>query len=305
MTNTENQTINHLKANDYRDFFNVANNVLKNKNIKLPSGYIVFDTMYNKKNNFKSVVYQKGNEIVICYIGTDTLKIKDHGANLKMGLSSEPTSQMRDAFDFFKEIQIKNPDMEYKVIGHSEGGSEAIYVGLSNNIETVTFNAYGLNQKLADKIGGKNADNIITNYRNSQDPVSKMRNPQGKNYIVENNKDSFLSKVSPFGSISAHKISNFGDCEKAVSEKEYSKTHKNFVNNIKEIVLTDKDIGKMSNELFQLYDTEISNRLSKGQILSENQAKTEVVKGNLVHVSAYTRDDGVHIESYYRRKPNE
>lgn len=196
-----------------------------------------------------------------------------------------------------------NPSSKVRVIGHSEGGSEALYVGLSRNLPTVTFNAYGLNPKLEENLNNDRADKLVVNYRDPNDPVSKSRPPKGKSYIVENPQRSFYDKINPFGILSAHKISNFGDCNNAIPVDIYKKEHKSFIDNISEVEITDKDIANMPLDLYNIYDEEISLRLSKGQILKEPQAQELALRGNLVKVSSYTRADGTHVDGYYRRLP--
>lgn len=201
---------------------------------------------------------------------------------------------------FYSRFKDSSPNI--KVIGHSEGGSEALYVGLKRNLETVTFNAYGLNKNLENSIGNNNAKNLVTNYRDPLDPVSKLRPLVGKTYIVPNNR-TFAGKINPFGMISAHKISNFGDCNNAQPIEEYKKKH-SFIDNISDVEITTQDIAKMPTDLYELYDAEISDRLSKGNIWQEQDAQNATLSGKLIKVSAYTREDGTHVDGYYRHRPN-
>lgn len=292
----------HQNANDYRDLCNVAGDVLKGKNVDLPNGYSVFKTKYNRQNNFKAVAYKKGNEIIICYLGTDAFSPKDHATNMKMAISLDETEQMKSANQFYENL--KNPNYTFKVIGHSEGGSEALRVGLTNKLPTVTFNAYGLNPKFTKDYDKDLANKLVTNYRDPNDPISKLRPLIGKNYIVEN-KRSFLSKINPFGMVSSHRISNFGDCNEAQELEEYKREHKLFIGSVDNVEITDKDIEKMPNELYKIYDNEISNRLSEGKILKEEQASKRTITGDLVKVSSYVRDDGTQVDGYYRKRPND
>ena len=226
--------------------------------------------------------------------------MQDHRTNLKMATSSEPTNQMKIANVFFENFKDKYSNI--KVIGHSEGGSEALYVGLKNKLQTVTFNAYGLNENLEKSIGNEHADELVTNYRDPLDPVSKLRPLVGKTYIVKSNR-KFAEKINPFGMISAHKISNFGDCNNAQAIEEYKKKH-TFIDNVSEAEITDKDIAKMPTDLYELYDAEISDRLSKGKIMREQDAQNATLNGDLIKVSSYTREDGTQVDGYYRRKAN-
>lgn len=293
----------HQNANDYRDLCNVAGDVLKGKNVDLPRGYSVLETKKGKYN-FKAVAYKKENEIIICYLGTDAFNPKDHATNVKMLVSEKETEQMESANQFYRKLDLENPNYTFKVIGHSEGGSEALRVGLTNKLPTVTFNAYGLNPKFTKDYDKELANQLVKNYRDPNDPISKLRPLIGKNYIVEN-KRSVFSKINPFGMVSSHRISNFGDCSKAQELEEYKKEHKMFIGCVDDVEITDNDIGKMSNELYQMYDNEISNRLSKGQILKESQAYGKTITGDLVRVSSYIRDDGTQVEGYYRKRPRD
>lgn len=297
MTNEQNI---HANANAYRDLCYFAGDVLKGKTTDLPSGYSVIAKEYDKRTNFKAVAYQKGNDVVLCFVGIDKFSMQDHRTNLKMATSCEPTIQMQKADLFFEKFKDKYSNI--KVIGHSEGGSEALYVGLKRNIKTVTFNAYGLNKNLEKSIGNEHADELVTNYRDPLDPVSKLRPLVGKTYIVKNNR-KFAEKINPFGMISAHKISNFGDCNNAQAIEEYKKKH-TFIDNVSEAEITDKDIAKMPTDLYELYDAEISDRLSKGKIMREQDAQNATLNGDLIKVSSYTREDGTQVDGYYRRKAN-
>ncbi len=160
MTKTDESTLQiHRHANDYRDLCNLAGDVLKKRPVKLPKGYEVLDTKRDKFN-FKSVVFKNNDEIVICYLGTEKFSLKDHSTNAKMILSGEPTKQMKEALKLCNKIMDDYPSSKLRVIGHSEGGSEALYVGLSK-MPTVTFNAYGLNPKPVKEINNPNADKLV------------------------------------------------------------------------------------------------------------------------------------------------
>lgn len=290
----------HSNANDYRDLCYYAGDILKGRNVDLPFGYRVIGKENDKRTNFKAVAYQKENDVILCFVGTDKFSMHDHITNVKMATSSEPTSQMKNANNFYRKFENKCPNI--KVIGHSEGGSEALYVGLRNDLKTVTFNAYGLNKNLEKSIGNEHPEELVTNYRDPLDPVSKLRPLVGKTYIVKSNR-TFADKINPFGMISAHKISNFGDCNNAQTVDEYKKKH-SFIDNISEVEITDKDIAKMSTDLYELYDAEVSNRASKGEILKEQDAQNATIRGELIKVSAYIREDGIKVDGYYRRRPN-
>ena len=83
-------------------------------------------------------------------------------------------------------------------IGHSEGGTEATVVGIQYGLKTTTFNAYGVGGDYVDK--NKNYDDLVTNYRDPHDPVSKLRANIGTTYITPNTQNWFMS-TTPFGSV--------------------------------------------------------------------------------------------------------
>lgn len=290
----------HEKANEYKQLCEAADGLAKKKyGAKEPEGWTKCDSVYDKSSNFKSVIYQKGDEYVVCFVGTDRWSAKDHGANLKMALGEE-TEQMKQANAITKQFLLDNniDPSKVTVIGHSEGGTEATYVGVKNGIKTVTFNAYGISKRIIDL--KENYDTLITNYRDSHDPVSKMKENVGKTYIVDSTQNKFMS-ATPFGSMKAHGIKTLGDCTKSVPCEDYKKQHPMFLNKISDAEITREDIGKMDSELFSLYEKEIDNRMSGNQIFSNSEMAQRTSSGGTIYVQSYTRDDGTEVSGYYRR----
>ncbi len=107
----------------------------------LPKGYKVLD-IKNEANGFQALVLQKGNDIVICYRGTEGLNKKDLGNDLEMFRRMIP-SQARNALDLYDEYRRDYPNYNITVIGHSLGGSLAQIVGTLRDVTAVTFNAFG------------------------------------------------------------------------------------------------------------------------------------------------------------------
>lgn len=95
----------YTNANDYRDLCYYAGDILKGRNIDLPFGYRVIDKENDKRTNFKAVAYQKGNDVILCFVGTDKFSMHDHLTNLKMATSSEATAQMKCAEDFTADLK--------------------------------------------------------------------------------------------------------------------------------------------------------------------------------------------------------
>ena len=222
----------HKQANIYKNLCIFAPYALKFDNgAKVYDNWIKLDAFVEKITNFKGVLYKKEDEYVICYLGTDSKSVQDHIANLVMGLAGK-SMQMRIANYFYSLCKRRHKfyNENLTLIGHSEGGTGASYVAVKNNIKTVVFNPYGLSSKLYNF--QKDYSHLVTNYRDEADLVSKLKNNIGQTFIVPSTvKQCFFKKF--FGSIKAHKIQNFGDCEKAVALDEYKKSHKCFLNSYK------------------------------------------------------------------------
>lgn len=220
---------NHKKANTYKNLCIFAEDAIKFKNeTKIFGKWLKKESFHDLKTNFKGVLYSNDSEYVICYIGTDEKSIKDHVENLIMGIFGK-NMQMRIADYFYKKCKEKFGfyNDQLTLIGHSEGGTEATYVGVINKIKTVTFNPFGLSSKLYEK--NSDYSKLITNYRDESDLVSKLKGNIGRTFIVPSIVRQCLIKRI-LGSIKSHKISNFGDCEKAIPIEEYINLHPFFIN---------------------------------------------------------------------------
>lgn len=208
--------------------------------------YEVVDREYDVKSNFKGVAYKNINEVVICFVGTDSKSLKDHATNLKMGLG-KPTAQMLKALSFAKRVNDKF--MGYRIVcsGHSEGGSEAQFVGLSLGLPTYTYNAFSIPPAIIDvaliNSSGQNFDYLINNYRDPKDAISKLfYDDIGNTYIVENPNTSFFYKFL-FCRKSAHSLKNMGDCATAIPIAFYKKEHFFFVDKITPLGLMLNNLG--------------------------------------------------------------
>ena len=222
----------HKKANVYKNLCIFAEDAIKLDNdAKIFGKWRKKESYWDSKTNFKGIFYSDGNEYVICYLGTDNKSFKDHVENIIMGLFGK-NMQMRIADFFYKTCRDKfdlNND-KLTLTGHSEGGTEATYVGIRNKIRTVTFNSFGISRKLLKD--DMDYDELITNYRDESDLVSKLKENAGKTYIVPSTvKQCFIKRI--FGSIKSHKIVNFGDCEQAVPLEDYEDSHPLFINSYK------------------------------------------------------------------------
>lgn len=266
----------------------------KPKGANAGDGWVKIDSSPKARSNFKGVLYQKGNQFAICFVGTDKFSAKDHEANLKMGITGN-SKQIEDAREFAEKMRTEHnlTSQNTVSIGHSEGGTEATYVGLENGLKTITFNAYGVHKSKLPQ----DADlNLVTNYRDAHDPVSKMHANVGTTYITPSTQTGFMAKT-PFGSIKSHGINNMGDCDNAILLQEYKKQNPWFLDKVSDAEITREDVSSMDGDLFSVYEQEIDNRLSANQI----NPSAQLVSAENVYVKGYTRDDGTEVKGYYRR----
>ena len=255
----------HAMANEYKILCSEANKMVKMKDGATTSnGWTKIDGDYDRSSNFKAVLYEKDGQYALCFVGTDRFSAKDWGANAKMAftgeskqieLAQEFAEKMRDQYGLNSENTVS--------IGHSEGGTEATVVGIQYGLKTTTFNAYGVGGDYVDK--NKNYDNLVTNYRDPHDPISKLRANVGTTYITPNTQSWFMS-TTPFGSVQAHGIDDMGDCMQSVPVEEYKKSHPLFINKISDADITREDIAQMDPDLFAVYEREIDSRLASNKI---------------------------------------
>ena len=166
-------------------------------------------------------------------------------------------------------------------------------MGAKYGNETVTFNAFGVSKR---KLKG-NYDDLVTNYRDPHDPISKMHANVGKTYITPSTQNKFM-KTTPFGSVQSHGIKNMGDCDRAIPLEEYKEKNPMFLDKITEAEITREDIAQMDSDMFKIYETEIDERLKNNQIYSKAQLSNS---RGVIYVNSYTRDDGTRVSGYYRR----
>ena len=138
--------------------------------------------------------------------------------------------------------------------------------------------------------------NLVTNYRDPHDPVSKMHANVGTTYITPSTQTGFMAKT-PFGSIQSHGINNMGDCENAIPLEEYKKSNPWFLDKVSDAEITRENIAQMDGDLFSVYEQEIDNRMSNNQI----HPSAQLVSAGSIYVNGYTRDDGTEVKGYYRR----
>ncbi len=258
----------------HNDLKQLSEYIYKSKESKLPENYKYVTGFENTNNGFYSEIYEKDNQLVIVFKGTDINDgVNDLKDDLKMLFGLLP-SQMESARIVYDKLKSNCPNKKILLTGHSLGGSLAQGLGFETNSEAVTFGAYGLRNIYNYKY--KNNENII-NYGNSKDAIFtyNINNQIGKTYIIfdNNESNSFIKdKRDNYNIIDKHFISNMGDIKKS---KEYKKLDY-FPN--KNLVLKGA-ISKTSNELSQpLYTREMIDKMTADEYLQNEPMIMEQLK---------------------------
>ena len=136
------------------------------KNQQLPINNRCINNYVNPKSGFSASVIQSKEGIIIAYRGSELNTREDVGADIKMGMGKMP-AQAKDALAVYKKVKQQYPYSKIILTGHSLGGSLAQIVGAINDVETVTFNAYGTKDLIKSNM--TIYPDKITNYINLDD----------------------------------------------------------------------------------------------------------------------------------------
>ena len=288
-----------VMADEYKELCAQANGMCDNsvpEGADAGNGWVKVEHKYDQNSNCKVVLYKKGEQYAICFVGTDNReKRKDWGANIAMAFKGE-SKQIKMAREFTKRMmKDHNLSSENTVsIGHSEGGTEATHVGLYLGLKTFTYNAFGISKKyLNDEI---DYSDWIINFRDKNDSVSKLKGNIGSTYILQ---ETQANARTPFGTLNAHGVENMPSCVGAIPVEDYKKEHRWFLDHLTDAALTGENVDLIAKEgMYDLFEPAIMESLSKGEIYRERD-----IKSGRIWVAAYTRDDGTPVDGYYRRLP--
>lgn len=174
--------------------------VYKEEKPKNINGWHYLEALH-ARNGFYTEIYQKDNDIMIVFRGTDTERgVKelaiDADDDLKMSTMYISPGQLKNARSVYKKYRTMYPEAKIILTGHSLGGSIGQALGAETGAETITFAAYGMGHTYSQKYMYR--DNI-TNYGNAQDGIfTKNIDYQiGKTIILDSNAkpgDSFEKK---------------------------------------------------------------------------------------------------------------
>lgn len=296
------------KANAYLKLCNNARKALEGKidycQTDQFTTYRVVEKRFDKKTNFKSVVFRNGDDYVFVFLGTDFKNVKDLGANLSMVAGRKP-KQFENAEKFVSDMisDWHIPLEKITAIGNSEGGSEAIHIkGTFGGIKEVyTYNPYVPN---LERYNPQNLQNNIYNFRTTGDIVSKAGQSVGEDYIVPL-KDDVKARFGNLSIPTWHRIENMGDCSEAVPVFEYEQSHSEFKNKIRKGILKSYEIEDIPQELYAIFDDDINDRLQNHAVKQEFRPFgyslcSTVDCAGTYKVSGYTKKDGTEVDSYFR-----
>lgn len=313
--------MNNIK--EHKELQELSQYVYKEKDSKLPTGWLSIKPYENKNTGFYAEAFYKNDKVVIAIRGTDMKRDfsglrKDVMNDLCMGLEMIP-SQYSDAENFYTEIKKKFPNQEIIFTGHSLGGSLSQLMSNYTGCKAVTFNAYGVGDTYSPKF--KYAKNII-NYGNPKDIVftSNIDNQLGKTYMINDTEskedyreqvkfttEKYLKKYHTIQTMGD--ISNVSEYKGQNIQTEESKAFKlNVEKNVdmKDVdpnrYYTREDIAKMSTDEYQEKESYILNQIKNIGMLSDKEAKNKLKTGDLIWVNSYVRDDGTEVKGYYRHK---
>ncbi len=253
------------------------------KGASMPEGYVRKDEpVENKSNGFYGEVWQKGNDIVIVYRGTDSDGnqlsefAKDLRNDIAMARKNIP-AQATDALALYDKIKRENKHCDISVTGHSLGGSLAQIVGSIRGTFAATFNAYGTKDMYKDPQNLK-PDNIV-NYVNEFDYIgmANAENNVGDTYSVSNNLKDWRAN---------HQLEDMPSLENRMP-----KTSEELKQKKEEMIASAKRIGKESIQ-------KVGEKL--GGTIHDTASKIKQCVGSY-QVSGYTREDGTEIKGYVRK----
>ena len=151
----------------HNDLKQLSEYIYKTKGSTLPENYKYVTGYENINNGFYSEIYEKDNQLVIVFKGTD-IRVNDLKDDIKMVFGLLP-SQMESARIVYSKLKSNYPNKKILLTGHSLGGSLAQGLGFETNSEAVTFGAYGLRNIYNYKY--KNNENITYSTNNETETL--------------------------------------------------------------------------------------------------------------------------------------
>jgi len=178
-------------------------------NFQLLKDFYLDEDLSSKKNSV--FVNERTQEVVVSYKGTNPTNFEDLYDDAMIAALFEnenKTKRFREANELYDRVKSKyGENNTIKITGHSLGGSIAMYVGESNDVETHSFNA-GISGMRALENDHQNNKQKSYVYRTRYDPVSAgayVNRDQNRVIVSVEQKDAF----------DPHSIDNFFKTEQA------------------------------------------------------------------------------------------
>ena len=201
------------------------------KNNHMPNGYELIGLFSNDRNGLQASVIKHEKEIIISFRGTN-FELSREGLNdakndYQMWKRKFP-EQANSALQVYYNIHQQYPNAEIILTGHSLGGSLAQIVGALYDVETVTFNAYGVK------------DVIKTNQAIYPDKITNYVNLNDYNFMIKNTGNQIgtcYSVNSKSGVENNHKAESMLplSTRKRFDQKDYAKSSRHKSLGLKEI----------------------------------------------------------------------
>lgn len=149
--------------------------------------------IFTENTGFKAAIYEKGNERVVAYAGTE-VEIGDYIADLKIILKMLPR-QAEEAIYFFEKFY--DPEYKTTVTGHSLGGALAEIVGNLYPLKiqkSVTFNSPGVlgtsyfnpvKKRREEIIFNPKAEGVISHYSIQYDAIAWFGTHLGRVFLAK------------------------------------------------------------------------------------------------------------------------
>lgn len=187
------------------------------RNINSPTNGWKILKVQDSTSGFRGLAYQKGNNIVISFAGTNPSSWQDWESNVHMGAAFKPP-QLNDAQKFYNSIKGTYQTQNITFTGHSLGGSLAQLMSAETGKPAVTFGAYGTGDILFYNYGITDISGLnITNYGNLNDIVfaDKLLRQPGRTFVVNASRYGKFSQDRIYGIYREFKLK--GDYDKPLN----------------------------------------------------------------------------------------
>lgn len=310
----------------HEELKNLCIAVYNNKNTANIKGWKYLKCASDNTTGFFCEIYKKDKNYALVIRGTDTktpFKFNDDLYADKQLFFKKLPLQIISARTVYNNLK-KDLKKDEKIIltGHSLGGSLAEILGTETGVETVSFNAYGVNNINGIDIKYKN--NII-NYGSAHDLVFvyNIDNHIGKTIILNNlitQTDELIKSPNEKekSNKNFHKLELLGDLSKGIeySDGKYKTQQSPLFQLSAEYNNYDENIFELKNRV--LYKDEINSNEKDEKLINayikqfldnnnkmptKEELNKRVYIGNLIYVNSYTRSDGTVVSGYYRAYP--